>query len=320
MLTTAGDIKIKQSSFNPLHIVWMAVIISELFTAVLNTIQSLLWFGEISFKLLVIGAIDAAFVPLLVTPIVIYFMMQTDELKNLNAQLSTEIAERRRIGEEKDRLYNERIAEKERHLEEKERLLMDLHDGVGGIATNIRLLSELSQVSKDFVSVKKTLTTISQLSQDAISEIRSLMQSLDGNELSWQTLAATLRKEGAAIVEPHGLSFEIQTEMHEVSTPSSSLLWMNLLKIYKEALRNAIKHARASAIAVTFNVADHGLILRVQDDGIGCDGSAQSGRGLAIMKKRAGDLGGAVCISAPGRGTQVSLAIPFPVHQVESKA
>ena len=298
------NILIKQKSFNPWHFVWISIIISELFTAFFNTVQSFLWFGKISPQLLIIGTIDAAFVPLIVAPIVIYFIKQTDKLKNLNKQLQQEIAERRRIEQEKDKLYNERIAEKER-------LLMDLHDGVGGITTNIFLLSELSQKMQDIGSIKKTLTTISQCSQEGISEIRNLMRSLDSNELNWQALAVALRSEGAAMVEPHGIRFTIETAVEDISVQPGSLLWVNLLRIYKEALTNVIKHAQAKSIAVTLNVNGNGLVLHVQDDGIGWDGNTKYGRGLSIMKKRAAEIKGTVIVAALEKGTQVSVGIPI---------
>jgi signal transduction histidine kinase len=294
----------KLKSINPWHLVWLSVIISELFTALFNIIQSLLWFGEISPQLLIIGTIDGAFVPLIVAPIIIYLIKKTDELKNLNKQLHQEIAERRRIEQEKDRLYTERSTEKER-------LLMDLHDGVGGITTNIFLLSELAQKMEDVGSIKQTLTTISQCSQEGIAEIRNLMRSLDSNALSWQALAVALRSEGAAMVEPHGIKFMIETAVDDISMQPGSLLWVNLLRIYKEALTNAIKHARARSISVALNITGNGLALCVQDDGIGWDGNTKCGRGSSFMKKRAEEVRGAVTIAALEKGTQVSVRMPI---------
>ncbi len=298
------NIIIRQKSFNPWHFIWISVIISELFTAFFNIVQSYLWFGEISPQLLIIGTIDSAFVPLIVAPIVIYFVKQTDELKNLNKQLHQEIVERQRIEQEKDKLHKERITEKER-------LLMDLHDGVGGITTNILLLSELAQKMQNIENIKRTLITISRCSQEGISEIRNLMKSLDSSELNWQALAVMLRREGAAMVEPHGIRFTIETAVDDISVQPGSLLWVNLLRIYKEALTNAIKHAQARSITVTLNVNSRGLVLHVQDDGIGWDGNTKCGRGSSSMKKRAEEVRGSVTVAALEKGTQVSVAIPI---------
>jgi nitrogen-specific signal transduction histidine kinase/CheY-like chemotaxis protein len=84
----------KQKPINPWHFVWLSVVFSELFTAFMNTVQSFIWYGKFSSDLLMIGAIDGLFVPLIVAPIVFYFTKHAAELKKMNAQLQHEIAER----------------------------------------------------------------------------------------------------------------------------------------------------------------------------------------------------------------------------------
>jgi PAS domain S-box-containing protein len=77
------------------HFVLLAIVFSELFTAVANMIQSHIWYGAFSPSLLMIGAIDALFIPLIVAPIVIYFTRSTAELNAMNAQLQQEIVNRK---------------------------------------------------------------------------------------------------------------------------------------------------------------------------------------------------------------------------------
>jgi len=222
-----------------------------------------------------------------------------------------DITERTMVQKEKDKLYSERLAEKQRHLTEREGLLMDLHDGVGGLVTNIRLLADLSQKMNDKESINKTLSTISQLSTDAISEIRDLMQSLDSGELNWRTLVTTLRNEGAAMIEAHGISFTAEAKVEAADQPGS-LLWVNLFRIYKEALTNIIKHAHAKSVTATLYILSDRLTMEIQDDGIGWRGEAKSGRGLSIMRKRAKDLGGTITVNTGTTGTRIILKIPFP--------
>jgi len=89
----------KQRLINPWHFLWISVVFSELFTAFLNTVQSFIWYGKLSPKLLIIGALDAMFVPLIVAPIVTYFMKYTAELEKFNEQLQQEIMQRKRAEE-----------------------------------------------------------------------------------------------------------------------------------------------------------------------------------------------------------------------------
>jgi PAS domain S-box-containing protein len=225
-----------------------------------------------------------------------------------------DITERTSAQKEKEKLYRERIEEKQRRLTEREGLLMDLHDGVGGLVTNIRLLAELSQKMNNSETIKSTLATISQLSSEAISEIRGLMHSLDVNELNWQTLAALLRSEGSAMIEAHGMNFAAEIKVDAPEQPGR-LLWVNLFRIYKEALTNIIKHAGAKSVAVTLSASNVKLILEVWDDGIGWSGQKASGRGLSIMQKRAKNLGGSLTVRGGTAGTHVSLEVPLcPGH------
>ncbi len=71
----------KMKSMNPWHFLWIAVIFSELFTAVLSTIQSYLWWGRPSAEVLFIGAVDSLFVPLIVAPVILFFLPRINRLQ-----------------------------------------------------------------------------------------------------------------------------------------------------------------------------------------------------------------------------------------------
>jgi PAS domain S-box-containing protein len=215
--------------------------------------------------------------------------------------------------EESVRQYQERIEIEKRHAREKEKILMDLHDGIGGITTNISILSELAQKAVDSENIKKTLGTIAQLSREGVSEIRSFMQSLDSRDLSWQALTAELRKQGTSMLEPHSIAFTIETSVEDAHEQPGSLLWVNLFKIYKETLTNVIKHSQATSVTVALKVSDQELVLVVQDNGIGWDGTGSGGRGLSNMQKRAKEVGGGVRVSAE-EGARVCLEFPLPLH------
>lgn len=225
-----------------------------------------------------------------------------------------DVTDRKRVEEEKVQLYEERIAEEKRHLLEKEEILMDLHDGIGGITTNVSILSELGQKASDIESIKNTLATISRLSREGITEIRSFMQSLDSRELSWHTMVAEIRNQGATMLDPHNVALSVVTSVNDGQEQPGSFLWINLIKIYKEALTNVIKHSKAGTVAVTLQVAEHELQLTVQDDGVGCkcDGKRTSGRGLSNMTQRAERLRGNLRVDSK-QGTTVSLSLPLPV-------
>jgi len=224
-----------------------------------------------------------------------------------------DITDRKRAEEEKIRLYEERIRVEERHVREKENMIMELHDGVGGITTNIGIISELAQKLNDPESVRSRLATISRLAREGIAEIRSFMRSIDTTEMSWRTLAVEIRNQGNMLLEPHNIGFTLTTAIVDDSAAvTGSLLCVNLFKIYKEALTNIIKHAQATSVTVTLSVDDLGFRLTIADNGIGCTQLNNGGRGLANIRKRAAELGGAVTLSSEA-GTNLDLKIPLPL-------
>ena len=91
-----------------------------------------------------------------------------------------------------------------------------------------------------------------------------------------------------------------------------------LYRVVQEALHNAIQHARPDAIDVRLDRVQGALRLTVRDDGRGFDPSKERrrrgarGLGLASMRERVNETGGALSIeSAPGRGTEIRINIPW---------
>lgn len=79
-----------------------------------------------------------------------------------------------------------------------------------------------------------------------------------------------------------------------------------------EALRNAVRHARAQRITVRVEILDGRITISIADDGIGFDASAAPPERLGVRQSivaRVSEVGGrARIVSAPGEGTEVTLA------------
>jgi signal transduction histidine kinase len=90
----------------------------------------------------------------------------------------------------------------------------------------------------------------------------------------------------------------------------------NIVQIGREAVTNAVKHARATQIRVDLDRSAHQVLLIVRDDGRGFDPQhphMDAGCfGLLGMQERAQQIDGRLEIrSAPGSGTQVRLSVPL---------
>ena len=89
-----------------------------------------------------------------------------------------------------------------------------------------------------------------------------------------------------------------------------------LLRILQESLSNALKHSRASEIAVTLACDGEALHLVVSDNGQGFDaGQIHVGKGVNSMEKRARGIGADLHIEGgPGAGG-ASVRVSLPLAQ-----
>ncbi len=231
--------------------------------------------------------------------------------------IATDISYRKKAEEERVLLCEQRLAIEKQHSLEKEQLLMDLHDGIGGISSNISLLAAKGVKSENLETTRETFNTILQLSKECIAEIRSFMHSLDSNAMSWHTLITELKRYGAELLEPHGILFQFNSQLDDPSEKLRNVIWINIFRIYREALINVIKHARANKVTINLDISTNYIHLTIDDNGIGFTNQKTSGRGICNIHKRAGMLGGNVTWSN-SNGTLLSLTIPVPVQYIQS--
>jgi signal transduction histidine kinase len=199
----------------------------------------------------------------------------------------------------------------DRRIQEKEFLLKDLHDGVGGLITTIRFLAEMADDNSQNVNTGKMISSISHLSRESIMEIRRLINSLDEKETNWDSLSIDLKHFGNHLIQSMGLTFETIINIDKEAPRLNSVIYLNLFRIYKEALTNIVRHAKAKKVQVIMNVEKTHVILEVKDDGKGFHFKKNSGRGLGNMKKRAEEMGGKLQVSSK-TGTHIKIRLPHP--------
>jgi signal transduction histidine kinase len=79
--------------------------------------------------------------------------------------------------------------------------------------------------------------------------------------------------------------------------------------VASEALANAAKHARASVVTISAHLCDGGLLVEVDDDGVG--GADPNGSGLRGLADRVAALDGRLRVDSPtGQGTRIRAELP----------
>jgi len=105
-------------------------------------------------------------------------------------------------------------------------------------------------------------------------------------------------------------------DLREGIPPSLSLC---LYRVAQEALHNVVKHAHASCAEVTLQRQEHVLVLTVRDNGVGYNPRklrSDAGLGVTDMREHAASLGGSFAVNSTlGRGTRITVQLPFPFSQ-----
>jgi signal transduction histidine kinase/ligand-binding sensor domain-containing protein len=200
-------------------------------------------------------------------------------------------------------------------LSERNRISRDLHDtlaqNLAGIALHLDSVHmQLPDVSSD---LRESLDEACNLTRYSLAEARRAIADLRSDELEGPELAAALPQ-----IAQRATS-SLQTRVQVTGSPRklTKAVERDLLRIFQEALANAVKHAQARTVDVELNYAQDALALRVRDDGRGFDpdslSPALSGHyGLIGMRERAERIGGHLTLtSRPGEGTELLVEVPL---------
>jgi len=239
-------------------------------------------------------------------------------------QVNKLIAERATLNVMRGKLY-EQISEAATQ-EERNRLARDLHDSIKQqvFSMNVSSAAALAHLEHNPTAAREALLDVKQSAQEAMVEMRALLQQLAPAPLEKSGLIDALRQQAEALSYRTGASIKTDFGTLPNDTRFPIGAQETVFRITQEALSNIARHARAKNVTVTLQQADDALQLEIKDDGAGFDLEAvQRGMGLSNIEKRVSELKGATVTmqSAPQQGTTISIEIPFhyddPVNEEE---
>jgi signal transduction histidine kinase len=214
-------------------------------------------------------------------------------------------------------ITNARLYERSRELSvlsERNRLALELHDAVSQKLFSMVLTAEAvaTLLDRDTPAARERVARLRELAEEALGELRSLIDELRPPDLDRDGLPGALRKQIEVLEGLHGI--EIELDVDETVAAGDGERDRQVLRIAQEALQNALRHAGARRICVRLARLNGVLALEVEDDGVGFvpeDPQLRSRRlGLTSMEERAQSLGGRLEIrSSPAAGTTVRLEV-----------
>ncbi len=193
--------------------------------------------------------------------------------------------------------------------QERRRIAREIHDDP---------LQELLQLAREFEVLERGtsetgVTTAREHLLDTVAHLREVTRGLHPAGLDQHGLVAALRgllvdvEIETGVLTSFALAGEPLDERPEVEVA--------LFRIVQEAVRNAVRHARADHLRVELDIDDAAATVTITDDGVGFDpdtNPASGHLGLQSMTERAVLLGGTCeVVSAPGAGTRVRATLPL---------
>lgn len=202
-------------------------------------------------------------------------------------------------------------------LQERARVARELHDtllsGFTGITLQLQALQR--KMGPAPPRAAESLSTILTSADAALREARMMIWDLRDVPVTEGGLVAALERAARDAVA--GTSVDTRIAVHGDARELSPLLETTLLRVAREAVVNAVRHADARLVRLELTYHPDRVEVRVADDGRGYAPDASGGAslpghwGLAGMRERAARAGGTVRVTGRiGEGTEVSVSLP----------
>jgi two-component system, NarL family, sensor kinase len=192
---------------------------------------------------------------------------------------------------------------------ERSRLARDLHDGLGGLLSGLKL--KLTNLKGNFVLDEERTTEFSKaidILDTSVKELRRVAHNMMPEALIKLGLKDATSDFCSEISNP---ALKIDFRFYGENRRIDQNIEITAFRIIQELVNNALKHSEASQIIVQIMQETERLSISVQDNGKGFDPEiidANKGAGLSNIKSRVLTLSGTLDINTEtGKGTEIQV-------------
>lgn len=197
---------------------------------------------------------------------------------------------------------------------EKQRISQELHDGVMGKLSAVRLNLYAALYKANLIEDTLFLQQLDEI-EHVEKEIRAIAHDLNSNLFAENANFIRIVKELFNNIENHSqIHFTLQISEAFNWDLITNVIKINLYRVLQEALQNIEKYAGATNVVVAMALTECNEInMTITDDGNGFDTKQKkNGIGIKNMEARVIELNGSFTIqSEVGKETKINLIIPF---------
>lgn len=192
----------------------------------------------------------------------------------------------------------------------------DLHDDLGATLSSISMLSKVAKrkLSTDNQEVIELVDTINESSQRTVKTIRDIIWTTNSMNDELGKISEKMNSFAHETLEPHQINYEINIDKSLLDHKLQANQKYHFYLIFKEAINNIAKYAKASKVMVDMFTDKEFLVMKIGDNGIGFDVIDKKGKGngLINMENRALAMAAQYDInSSIGQGTTLILKMPM---------
>lgn len=199
--------------------------------------------------------------------------------------------------------------------QEQRRMGLDLHDHLNQQLAGIAYLTDVlaKRLARKPLPEAKLAVRATELLNQAVRDVRSLAKGLFPVKPEANGLVTALQDFARSVRDTYHIACGLRCDAPVAALDNAT--GTHLFRIAQEAVRNAIRHGRASNIVMELGWRRDAIFLRVKNDGRDFPAKLPNhgGMGLEIMKYRAHTIGGKLEIRrAPGGGTILTCGLDRP--------
>lgn len=199
---------------------------------------------------------------------------------------------------------------------ERTKIARDLHDTLGHDLTGLIMQIEMSSrmISQEqYAGGLEILETAKTSSRESLTRVRQIVQALKTGEAERRSIES-VKSICNTFSEKTGTDIQLEVIGKHSISPEIGIA---IYRLVQESLTNAVRHGKASKIAVQIAFKEEEVLTIIKDNGKGCN-KLSEGNGISGMRHRVESLSGLLAVSGKD-GFLIKAEIPYFGSQATNK-